>query len=82
MKLARIPLTVEEAAKRLAALDRGRTNPYGHNMLHTAFSGGLGPRYRNQVVEDLAAVLGAVLGRQPTMSELFGDSDGGGDEAA
>lgn len=74
MKLARVPSQVEEAAKRLRDLDRARTR-YNQNSLHVALGGGLGAKVRNQVVEDLSSVLEAVLGRPPTMTELFGDGD-------
>ena len=76
MRLARVPLTVEEAAQRLAKLDKSRT-VHNQNSLHVALAGGLGARIRNQAVEVLNNVLEAVLGRPPTMTELFGDRDGG-----
>jgi hypothetical protein len=76
MKLAPIPNNVHEAAERLRKLDGTKTG-YGSNALHCAFSGGLGAKVRNQVVADLDAVLEAVLGRPPTLTELSAVLKGG-----
>jgi hypothetical protein len=76
VKLAPIPNNVAEAAQRLRKLDNSKT-VYGSNQLHVAFSGGLGAKVRNQVVADLDAVLEAVLGRPPTLTELSAVLKGG-----
>jgi hypothetical protein len=77
VRLARVTSAVEEAANRLRKLDNSKT-AYGSNSLHVAFAGGLGAKVRNQVVEDVAVVLEAILGRGPTFTEIkgaFGDGD-------
>ncbi len=71
MRLARVTLSVEEAAKRLRAIDERREQ--NSTGLPVALAGSYGPKVRSQSHEDVLTLIEAVLGKPDMSATRFGD---------
>ncbi len=73
MRLAKVTTAVENAAKRLRALDARREQ--NSSGMPVALAGGYGTKVRDQSRDDVLTLIDAVLGKPDLGATRFGDGD-------